>query len=68
MDSAHGSDLARIFGDLSQSEKLSRIKPLFRSGKIIVEKNATIINFRSFFRGYAIISPSFLKISKNARG
>jgi hypothetical protein len=41
----HGSDLARIFGDLSQ-----------------------IINFRCFSRGYALISPSFLKNSKNARG
>jgi hypothetical protein len=31
VDSDQGSDLAPIFGDLSQIEKLSKIKPLFKT-------------------------------------
>ena len=42
MDSAQGCDLAPIFGDLSQIEKLSEIKPPLRDSLLNIEETILI--------------------------
>ena len=41
MDSAEGCDLAPFFGDLSQSEKLSDIKPELDKFSIMISSTAS---------------------------
>ena len=48
MDSAQGYDLALIFGDLSQIEKFSQIKPPLADSLLnIEEKNSFLLIFES---------------------
>ena len=42
MDSAQGCDLAPIFGDLSQIEKLSEIKPPLEDSLLNIEETILI--------------------------
>ena len=46
MDSAQGGDMAPIFGDLSQSEELSEIKPPLVAVFCMAEKSARLVDSR----------------------
>ena len=49
VDSAQGSDLAFIFGDLSQSEKLSEINPPLACTYCNFKRTRTIDRFKKMF-------------------
>ena len=46
MDSAQGRNMAPIFGDLSQSEELSEIKPPLVAVFCMAEKSARLVDSR----------------------
>ena len=57
MDSAQESDLAPFFGDLSQSEKLSEIKPPLVLRRLLVE---TGYKYFLFFVSFIINIPDMI--------
>ena len=72
MDSAQGRNMAPIFGDLSQSEELSEIKPPLVAVFCMAEKSARLVdsrpkmkkcNFSDFFFGKLRLKVMVIKFS-----